>query len=288
MIIFTVPKPFRGKYATIQENAIESWLAIKPKPKIILLGNEDGIADIARQKKLLHIIKIKRNKNGTPLLNDIFKQTQKEEDNEVFMYINTDVILLDSPIPVIAILKDTFNKFLAIGRRYEIDINRRMRFVEMKKIINPAKLRLKSNSWMDYFIFTRGVFDTIPPFALGRTFWDKWLVWQTLQKQIPVIDIANQMYAIHQTHSYAMNSKTNFKTVWAGEEALENLHLAGGWSHSSTVSDASFKLIKGVVYPQKQKVMSKRFLLDIFPALWPFFLKIRLLREKYSSIVYKE
>lgn len=288
MIIFTVPKPFKDEFAIIQENAIESWLTIKPKPTIILLGDEEGISDIAKRKKLLHIIKIKRNRNGTPLLNDIFVQVQKEAKEEILMYINTDVMLLDSPILTIDILKKRFNTFLAVGRRYEMNIKKRMKAVKIKKVIETTEIRQKSNSWMDYFIFTREVFNSVPPFALGRTFWDKWLVWNTLRQQIPVVDITDHLYAIHQTHSYALNSKTNFKSVWAGKETLENLCLAGGWSHSATVSDANYKLTKGVIYSQKQKKLSKRFIFDIFPALWPFFLKVRLLREKFSSIVHKE
>ena len=88
MIIFTVPKPFKGEFCVIQHNAIDSWLATKPRPKIILLGDEEGISDVAKQKKLIHIKKIKRNNKGTALLNDIFEQIQKGNNKEIFMYIN--------------------------------------------------------------------------------------------------------------------------------------------------------------------------------------------------------
>lgn len=288
MIIFTVPKPFKGEFDIIQRNAIDSWLSFKPKPKILLLGNEEGILAIAKQKQLIQIKDIKKNKYGTPLVNDIFAQAQKDSNKEVFMYINTDVVLLESPVPTIALLTKKFEKFLAVGRRYEIQIKKRMNCVEIKQMAGTSDLRQKNNSWMDYFIFTRGVFDSVPPFAIGKTFWDKWLVWNTLQQNIPTIDITDQLFAIHQSHSYSMNSKTNIKTVWTGEEALENLRLAGGWSHSATVGEASIKLTKDTIYPQKQTNRSKRFILDIFPSLWPFFLRVRLLREKYDSIVNKK
>lgn len=282
MVIFTVPKHFRGEFDTIQNNAIDSWLAINPKPKIILLGNEKGVAEIARQKKLIHIKKIKKNTYGTPLLNDIFAKVQKKYKKEIFMYINTDIVLTDFSIDFIKILSKKFDKFLAIGRRYEMEITDKMSKNKIKKKANFFDLQQKSSSWMDYFIFTSGVFEKVPPFALGRTFWDKWLVWYAIQKGISVVNITDQLFAIHQSHSYSMNNKTNLKNVWAGEQALENLKLAGGWSHSANVDDAEFKMVNKKICLQKRNERSKRFILDIFPFLWPFFLKLRLLREKYS------
>ncbi len=288
MIIFTVPKPFKGEFAIIQENAIDSWLAFKPKPRIIMLGDEVGMSTFAKRKRIEQIKNIQRNKQSTPILSDIFAQVQKIDNEEVFMYINADIVLLNSPAPSIEVLANRFKKFLAIGRRYEMQVKRKMSSDEILSIAQKSCLKQKSWSWMDYFIFTKDVFDLIPPFALGKTFWDKWLVWMALQKGIPTVDITSELFAVHQTHSYSMSEKANMKTVWAGEEALENLRLAGGWSHGATVKEASYTLVKGMIYPQKKReIPIKRSALDRLPFLWPLFLRIRLMREKYSSIVDK-
>lgn len=285
MIIFTVPKAFREEFGSIQQNAIDSWLAINPKPKIILLGNEAGIEGIAKQKRLTHIKHIKKNRYGTPLLHDIFEKAQHNLDEDVLMYINCDVILANSPMPAVEILTHRFNHFLAVGKRYEGQVKKRMSIDEIRKMAHSPNLKQKGNSWIDYFIFTKGVFDSIPPFALGRTFWDKWLVWSVLAKYIPVVDVTKQLCAIHQSHRYSLSSKTTIKTIWAGEEALENLRQAGGWAHCSTIADASFRLENNTIYNQNKKFMQCRSLLDLFPILWPVFLRIRLWREQYSLIM---
>ncbi|MCX6731051.1 MAG: hypothetical protein NTZ55_04330 [Candidatus Roizmanbacteria bacterium] len=287
MIIFTVPKPFIGKFRIIQENAIDSWLSIKPKPKIILIGDEVGISQVAKSKHLIQIKKIKKNINGTPLLNNIFSQVQKNSKDKVFMYINTDIILLKSPNSCIKILINQFDRFLAVGKRYEMDLEEKIDVEDVQKIANNTNLKQKSNSWMDYFIFTHDVFDSIPPFALGKTFWDKWLVWYALQKKIPTIDITSELDVIHQTHSYSMNRRTNMHSVWAGDEALNNLRLAGGWSHGATIGDTNFTLIGETLYTKKPKLQIRSFILDIFPVLWPIFIKIRLMRERFLLIINK-
>src|ERR1700687_5147464 len=42
LTIFSAPKAFDGHVGIIQENAIQSWLCLRPKPKIILFSNEVG------------------------------------------------------------------------------------------------------------------------------------------------------------------------------------------------------------------------------------------------------
>lgn len=49
LTIFAVPKPFRGQIGIIQRNAIQSWTKLKLRPEIILLGNDEGTQEIARE-----------------------------------------------------------------------------------------------------------------------------------------------------------------------------------------------------------------------------------------------
>jgi len=48
LTIFSAPKAFLGHIGTIQENAIRSWLSLRPKPRIILFCNESGTAHVLR------------------------------------------------------------------------------------------------------------------------------------------------------------------------------------------------------------------------------------------------
>lgn len=287
MIIFTAPKPFRGEFAKIQENAIASWLRIKPKPTIVICGNEIGTQEMVKLHKLDHMRTIKANERGVPRLDYIFNEIQKRYHDNLYLYVNSDIILLDSPEKIVKPLLRQLSSFVAIGQRFEMG-STGVSFVQMEDKIKKGDLSLRDVSWMDYFIFTPGVFSDIPPFLLGRTFWDKWLVWSALQNGVPVVDVTEDLRAVHQSHSYSFSNITNTHTVWAGDEALKNIVLAGGWSHSADISLARYKLIKGSLVQQKTR-MTPSFLLrkvmDVFPFMWPFFLRIRLLRQQIGSIM---
>lgn len=286
MILFTVPKPFKGEFAVIQENAIISWLQIQPNPIIILFGNEYGVEDVAKKYGLIHIPSIKMSKNGIPLLNSVFDEVQKRHRDTTYLYVNSDIIFLDSPSQIARRLLRQFPTFLAIGQRYEMGM-RDTSIPEIRRLIQNGTLRLKNPSWMDYFLFTPTVFSTIPPFLLGRTFWDKWLVWDALQKKIPVVDITKELNAVHQSHSYSFSQTTSRASVWAGEDAFQNITLAGGWSHGTDSRSATYKLIDDRLIEQKHKKnwCSPRTIMDRMPILWPFFLRLRLIRQRIGSIM---
>src|SRR6266436_4750093 len=81
--IFAMPKAFRGHIDVIQRNAIMSWTRLSIKPEIILLGTDEGTAEVAR------------NPEGTPLVSDLFAQGQRCAANDLLCYVNADIILLD-------------------------------------------------------------------------------------------------------------------------------------------------------------------------------------------------
>jgi len=48
--LFSAPKPFTNpQIATIQRNAICSWLELGKEVQVILVGEEDGLANIASE-----------------------------------------------------------------------------------------------------------------------------------------------------------------------------------------------------------------------------------------------
>ena len=68
LTIFTAPKPFTNPHiATIQRNAIRSWLAL-PEVEVVLIGEEAGMAEVAVELGVRHIPDVKRNASGTPLM----------------------------------------------------------------------------------------------------------------------------------------------------------------------------------------------------------------------------
>ena len=272
LTLFFVPKPFEGNFAIIQENAIKSWITvIDPRPQIILLGNEKGAKDICTKYNLIHIPHIKKNNFSTPLLSDIFEKAQNKALNNIMVYINSDIILTDNLDNITSILARKYKRFLAVGRRYELPINKPIHFKSdwRKSLLDKCNERnMKNSAWLDYFIFTKGLFRDIPPFALGRTFWDKWLIWKAVEEHCPVINVTKHVSAIHQSHGYR-----NTQSVWEGKEAIENIRLAGGWSHGYSLDEV---VNKKRLYPSRLF----KHIIDKFPTLWPLLLKIRRVRNK--------
>lgn len=279
MIIFSVPKPFTGEFEIIQNNAIRSWLCIKPKPRIILLGNEKGIKEVSTRYGVEYVQTIKMNKEGTPLLDSIFQVISSYKSDSIKLFINSDIILHSFPMAEIQKIILTMKECLIVGRRYEKRIVNAVDVAQVSKSSLIKGLPYKSNSWIDYFLFTDNVFRKVPPFALGRTFWDKWLVGSTLRNKIAVIDATSDICAIHQSHTYSFHKKKNRHIIWAGQEALNNLRLAGGWGALGTIGNATHALVHGNVKNVFKIMIPIDWVLDMFPGLWPFFLQIRLLRE---------
>lgn len=255
LTIFSVPKAFEGEFKDIQINAITSWLKIKPRPQIILLGNEFGVKKICREYRLIQISDINKNSFGTPLLNDVFSKAKKKAKFKILLYVNTD-ILISKPKSVIETINDIskkFKVFLCVGQRYTPN-----------GLLGP--------DWADYFIFTNNLFKKIPPFAIGRTFWDKWLIWFAQDNHFPVINATTTIKAIHQAHSYNKGAKN----IWEGNEALNNLKIAGGFSHGRTISETQTNLFILLKY----KFIS---LFDKMFFLYPVLLKIRFWSNKFHS-----
>lgn len=61
LTIFSCPKPFRGHINIIQRNAIRSWTLLQARPEIILIGNEEGTAEVCKEFGLRHIPDVERN-----------------------------------------------------------------------------------------------------------------------------------------------------------------------------------------------------------------------------------
>jgi len=185
--LFTMPKPFTGHIATIQRNALKSWQKLSPQPEIIILGDEEGVAEIAQEYGLRHIPTIATNEYGTPLVSAIFETAQREGSNELMAYVNTDIILFSGFTSTVSRVAEATDTFLMIGRRWDLCIWEELDFIVPsweETLLNRAYQQgfLHENTGIDYFAFRKGLYDEILPFAVGRTAWDNWLIWYAKQR----------------------------------------------------------------------------------------------------------
>ena len=133
-----------------------------------------------------------------------------------------------------------------IGRRWDVHIKEPMdfsgRWEEKLKSYISKNGKVHGHTGIDFLIFPKGLFGEIPPFALGRTIRDNWLVYRARLQKVPVVDLTQGVTVIHQNRVYSHHvGKTG---VWNGEEAKRNLVLAGGYGYAFTIVNATHKLTR--------------------------------------------
>jgi hypothetical protein len=280
LTIFSIPKPFRGHIGTIQRNAITSWTLLRPRPEVILFGDDEGTAKVAKDFAVAHVSGVARNEFGTPLLNDFFDKAEREATNSILCYVNADIILLDDFMKAVERVSAWREKFLMVGQRWDLDIQAPIDFNSMHWQGKIRQLALRegcqrSPEWIDYFAFTNGLGTRLPPFAIGRRHWDNWLIWHACSNGVSVVDASESVITIHQNHDYN-HHPAGEKGVWMGEEALRNAQLVGGWWRHLTTEDATHCLTANSVRPNFQRwtVKSRRVFWHYVQPSWFAFLNL--------------
>jgi hypothetical protein len=245
LTILATPKPFSGHIGVIQRNAIRSWTKLKPRPEIYLFGKEEGVAEIAAELGI-HTADIARSKFGTPMLDDLMQRGCKFEHAPLVAYVNSDIILLQECLDAVVNIHERFSKFLAVAYRSNIDLAESLDFdaggeMKLRREILPFGVPGDPTA-IDVFIFPPTVYQTVPPFAIGRGWFDQWLIKEARRQKIPVVDMTNVARAIHQNHEYA-HIGGNLQAVLSTEEGQRNLEFYGEEPHTFSLLDATHELL---------------------------------------------
>ena len=246
---FTIPKAFNDRFGTIQFNAIRSWVELGDQVRVVLMGDEDGTAEAARELGAAHLPRIERNEYGTPLLNNLFDLAERHESSRYFNYINADIILLSDFCEALREVTRRKNRFLMVGQRTDFDQHGPIDFSSgwETRLRDEAAAHgsLHRPTGIDYFVYRRGMWGNLPgalpPFAVGRFSWDNWMIYRARQLQLPVIDATQRVLCIHQNHDYS-HAAGGLKGAQHGPEARLNLALAGGDRHLYTIWDSTHVL----------------------------------------------
>ena len=74
-----------------------------------------------------------------------------------------------------------------VGNRWNVDITSPLVFDQpdweenLRALVLHEGYRL-ARGWIDYFVFSRGAYGPdLPPFVIGRVYWDNWLIWKALR-----------------------------------------------------------------------------------------------------------
>jgi hypothetical protein len=236
--LFSMPKAFDGHIGIIQRNAILSWTHLKNKPTIILLGNDPGVKEICDELSLIHVPDVKCDTNSNiPLMNDLIEMGKKHSNTPMVGLVNSDIILFDDFMDAIDIVANKFQKFLMVSSRWNQDINNLIQFNEETK----NQLRFKSIAdhdmypagGTDFFVFPKNCLNSIPPFLIGRGYWDNYLMYLCKKEGGVLVDTTHDVVALHQNHDYGHIAKqfegdTDLNSILKTTQAAYNFSLTGG------------------------------------------------------------
>jgi hypothetical protein len=251
--IFAVPKPFEGHIATIQRNALRSWKRLPFVERIVLIGGEEGTAAAAESFGAVHLAEVHRDSYGTPLLDDVFRLGAAAAPTEWLLYVNADILLTRRFAESVAIAAAVNGPGLIVSRRWNADVTADLE-LDWDGDALPAHLagklpELFSEWGIDVFAFPKSLFGQIPPFSLGRSWWDNWLVNTARKSGRPVTDITEQATVIHQNHAY--EKFLSIKELRVSQQGLRNFWLAGdSYFGIANIYDATHVLRDGAIVPR--------------------------------------
>jgi hypothetical protein len=244
LTIFSTPKPFEGNAAVHQRNAITSWTLLRPRPHVIVLGDEPGASEICAELDLLHVPEVERNGQGTPLVSNLFTRAQRLARGEVICYVNSDIVLMSDFMEVLRqILAWRGSRpILAVGTRWNVWVREPIDFSSdwekrLRRAVEGDGVAGGPGT-IDYFVLSRGLYGPIPPFAVGRPYWDRWMVYAAWKIGASVIDITASVTAVHQRHDYG-HYPGGINRLYAGEEGRRNRVLAGDAAINFGLRDAT-------------------------------------------------
>jgi hypothetical protein len=249
LTIFSPPKPFLGHIDVIQRNAIQSWIQLGEQVQVLLIGDEQGMAEVSAEFGVQQLSDVKRNELGTPLVSSIFQLAREHAIYSTLCYVNADIIFLDDLMNVVRKIDAGLAKFLMIGQRWDLDIKKQMTFDENWQTLLRQDLegrgRLHPPAGSDYFVYKSEAFRNMPPLALGRAGWDNWMIFAARAEKIPVVDVTGSVTVIHQDHDYAHlpDGQPHYRLP----ESNENVRLSGGPETIFTLSDADWVYFDGEV-----------------------------------------
>lgn len=246
--IFSTPKPFSDPFiATIQRNAIRSWMLLGPAVELVLLGDEPGLEAVTEEFGITHIESVECNEWGTPLVRSLFEQVEQVSHTPLLALVNADIILLQDFVRAVMDVQLQAQEFLMVGRRWGLNVEDPWEFTSgwegrlRQEVERRGQQHPKFS--IDYFVFPRGQYRGMPDFVIGRPQWDNWMIYHTRMSRWPVIDATQSVMAVHQNHDY--RHLPGNQPPHGLEEGRRNRRFAGGWRTKYTILDADRGLVDG-------------------------------------------
>jgi len=252
LTVFTAPKPFTNPHiATIQRNAIQSWTHLGSEVEVFLMGNEQGMSEVASEFQVRHFPDVKCSVQGTPYISSMFETARNACDAPYLAILNADILLMPDFVSVAMQVGTQAEEFLLLGRRWDLDVEREMEFtsgwdVRLRDEVNQNGL-LHGPVGSDYFLFPRQLLTDMPDFTIGRSGWDNWTIYHALKSGWQVVDVTRSTMVVHQNHDYS--HLPGNKPPYDLPETKKNISIAGGMKTMYTILESNMILVDGKLKP---------------------------------------
>ncbi len=272
---FSAPKPFTNPHiAMIQRNAIRSWTLLRDV-EVILLGNEIGLAEVAKEFGVKHFPNVRVNESGVPLISSMFEIARENSTNELLCIVNADMILMSDFVEAARRSRMLRDEFVLLSQRWDYDIASPLDFAEgwesrLRESVRKQN-QLHRPAGSDFFLFPKNCYTDIPHFTIGRAGWDNWMIYKARAEGWAVIDCTPSVMIAHQNHDYSHLPEG--KPHYAHPETNENIRLAGGQANVRyTILDATHQLADGKLIRPKMTTLRFTRKLELFLRAIFFFL----------------
>ena len=273
--LFSAPKPFTNPHiAMIQRNAIKSWTML-PDVEVILLGEEQGLAEAARELGVKHIPHVERNASGTPLISSMFNLARENSNSDLLCIINADMILMPDFVETAKMVKGLRSEFVLLSQRWDLDVTAPLDFsgdwvYGLRSTVN-GQGQLHRPAGSDFFLFPKSCYANIPNFTIGRAGWDNWMIFKARKENWAVIDCTPSLMIVHQNHDYA--HLPDGKPHYEHPETNENIRLAGGQANVRyTILDSTHQFADGKLIRPKMTLLRFTRKFELFLRALFFFL----------------
>lgn len=255
LTLYTWPKPFTEPHiATIQRNAVRSWLQLEPKPRIVVFGNEPGVKefcsafDLRRADGAINVI------DGTVRIRDLAAKAEEASDSPFYCFINADIVLTGSIMQALASVSERFPRFLLGASPWNVNITEDLTFppgweADMERRAR-AENDLRSRVSSDFFLYPKGYLERAPGVLVGRPYVDNGLMWFTREQGDPLVDGTPGILSVHQNHHYKhFGEKAERKGETPG--AHFNIKALGGRGRLYTWSNATHHYTGSGIQPYR-------------------------------------
>src|SRR6267142_484770 len=158
LTLFTTGKAFTGHSGVIQRNALGSWMRLHADVEVILFGDDEGAADVARELGLRHEPRVERNQFGSKRIDSMFARAAEIARHDVLCFCNCDIILLPEFCAALERVRGGHERFLMVGRRWDTNVREAVDFGDVNWGVGLKELAhqrgVQQPGWsVDYFAY---------------------------------------------------------------------------------------------------------------------------------------